>query len=258
MQNKNGMKTKFIRWVLAVMVLWVLAEMGVAQLRPHIPWLVGLTFVWAVMLPLLDSPVVQHNPVFIRLMLAYVTSGLAVAVIAPFFFDIGGDWQASIIFYGAVISVSGLSFLVHRYGKEWSDAGPAVGALILAGLAMYLVRHYTLGYALLVELSIVFLLTVSATFCLFLLVSIAGLYVIGENEKPANVKEVGGKQEDDQDVDEFSPLVPIPPSPKTSDEVLWGGRIGSLTTAQMVKSIGSLLALLLLAGILVTLVSDVF
>lgn len=256
MQNTNGMKTKFIRWVLAVMVLWALAELGVAQLRPHIPWLVGLTFVWAVMLPLLDSPVVQHNPVFIRLMLAYVTSGLAVAVIAPFFFDIGGDWQASLIFYGAVISVSGLSFLVHRYGNEWSDAGPAVGALILAGLAMYLVRHYTLGYALLIELSIVFLLTVSATFCLFLLVSIAGLYIIGENEKPASAKEVWGKQED-EDIDEFSPLVHIPAPSKENDEVLWFGRIGSLTTTQMVKSIGSLLALLLLAGILVTLVSDV-
>lgn len=256
MKNEIGMKTKFIRWILAVMALWALAELGVTQLRPHIPWLVGLTFVWAVMLPLLDSPTVQQSPVFVRLMLAYVTSGLAVAAVAPFFFDVGDDWQASLIFYGAVISVSGLSFLVHRYGREWSDAGPAVGALMLAGLAMYLVRHYSLGYALLIELSIVFLLTVSATFCLFLLVSIAGLYLTGENEKPASVK--GSGEKEDEDTDEFSPFVHIPASPKENDEVLWFGRIGSLTTIQMLKSIGSLLALLLLAGILVTLVSDVF
>ena len=250
MSNNKSLKTKFIRWIIAVLFLWTLSEVGVPQLSPHIPWLVGLTWVWAAMMPLLNESTVD-NQRFIRLMLTYLTSGLMVALVIPLFLTIGDDWQTAMVFYAGVMSVSGAAFLVYRYGEFWGDAGPAVGALLLTGLAMYLVNKYTLIDSLPLELLIVFLLTVSATFGLFLLVSILSYQNNGTSTK------VFGLELASQDNgDDFQPILNADDSesddsekPQFSIDIFPPGRI--------VGNVGGLMALVLEIAILLTLLGVV-
>lgn len=243
----DNIKTKFMRWLMVILFLWMLSELGVRQLAPHIPWLVGFTWVWAAMLPLLDdAPSLKDNRMFVRLMLAYLTTGGVVAVVIPLFLTLDNDWQAGLIFYAGVISVSGLAFLIYRYGGLGADIGPAAGALFLSGLAMYLVDRYALVNSLPVRLLVVFLLTVSATFCLFMMMAVL---TCRYGPTTAILGRVLIRQEETDE--DFQPIV--------DDEDEQTGAKGDdsrtlLPPGRIMQSVGGLLALALAAALLLNLV----